>query len=70
MAADDVAEAPAKPTGLQADATAGSLDVSVDWNDVAGASHYLVRWRVAGPGNTLNTGVEVQSSDTNITVDD
>ena len=61
---------PATPTGLQADVTSGSLDVSVDWDDVTGASHYLVRWRVAGPGNTLNTGVEAQSSDADITVDD
>ena len=44
--------------------------MSVDWGDVAGASHYRVRWRVAGPGNTLNAGVEVQSSSASITVDD
>ena len=61
---------PEKPTGLQADTTSGSLNVSVDWDDVTGASHYLVRWRVAGPGNKLNTGVEAQSSDASITVDD
>ena len=60
---------PAKPTGLQTDSTSGSLDVSLDWDDVTGASHYLVRWRVAGPGNKLNTGVEAQSSDASITVD-
>ena len=40
----------------------------MDWDDVTGASHYLVRWRVAGPGNSLNTGVEVYSSDATITV--
>ena len=62
--------APARPTGLKAEVTPGSLDMAVDWNDVAGASHYLVRWRVAGPGNKLNTGVEVQTSDVTITVDD
>ena len=61
---------PVKPTGLEATTQEGSLDVSVDWDDVDEAAHYLVRWRVAGPGNTLNTGVEVQSSDANITVDD
>ena len=61
---------PAKPTGLQADTQSGSLNVSLDWDDITGASHYLVRWRVAGPGNTLNNGVEVQSSDANIIVDD
>ncbi len=42
----------------------------MDWDDVDGASHYLVRWRVAGPGNKLNTGVEVQSSNISITVAD
>ena len=42
----------------------------MDWDDVDGASQYLVRWRAAGEGNTLNTGVEVQASDANITVDD
>ena len=44
--------------------------MSLDWDDVDGATHYLVRWRVAGPGNTLNAGVQVQSSDAGITVDD
>ena len=29
----------------------------------AGATYYKVYWRVAGPGNPLNAGVEVQSSD-------
>ncbi|MDE2802536.1 MAG: hypothetical protein OXK21_06625, partial [Chloroflexota bacterium] len=40
----------------------------MDWDDVPEASHYLVRWRVAGPGNQLNAGVEVQSSGAAITV--
>ena len=70
MAADDGAETPAKPTGLKADATSGSLKASVDWDDVTGASHYRVRWRVAGLGNVLNEGVGVQTSHTNIIVDD
>ena len=59
---------PAQPTGLRADAQSGSLSVAVDWDDVTGASRYLARWRVAGPGNPLNTGVEVYSSDATITV--
>ena len=68
--ADGGTEAPAKPTGLRADPETGSLDVSLDWDDVDGASHYWVRWRVAGPGNQLNEGVEVQSSEAEITVAD
>ncbi len=53
-----------------ADATPGSLSVFVDWDDLPSVTHYLVRWRVAGPGNRLNEGVEVQSSDANVGVDD
>ena len=64
------ASVPAAPTGLQIDATPGSLDVSLEWDDVDGANDYLVRWRVAGPGNTLNEGVRAASSDASITVDD
>ena len=41
----------------------------MDWDDVPGASNYLVRWRVAGPGNSLNTGEQAQSSNADITVD-
>ena len=59
---------PGRPTGLQVAAQPGSLDVSVDWNDVEGATSYLVRWRAAGPENDLNEGVEAQSSETTITV--
>ena len=61
--------APAKPTGLQAETEAGSLDMSLDWDDVVGATHYLVRWRSVDDGSKLNEGVEVQSSDAGITVD-
>ena len=64
------AEPPAGPTGLAVETEQGSLDVSVDWDDVGGASRYWVRWRVAGPGNQLNEGVEVQPSLASITVDD
>ena len=61
---------PARPTGLQLGTEPGSLNVSVDWDDVDGADSYLVRWRVAGPGNTLNEGVRTQSSAANIAVVD
>ena len=61
---------PASPEGLRASTETGSLDVSVDWSDVPGATHYLVRWRVAGPGNKLNTGGEVQASNAKITLAD
>ena len=59
---------PAKPAGLTATATAGSLDVAVDWDDVAGATDYLVRWRLRGPDQDLNDGVRPTSSETQITV--
>ena len=42
------------PTELEVATEEGSLDVSLDWDDVDGASEYWVRWRVAGPGNELN----------------
>ena len=61
---------PAVPTGLRVATTPGSLDASVDWNDAPGATHYKVYWRVAGFGNSLNEGVEAQSSDAGITVAD
>ena len=63
-------ETPAKPTGLSVDTAPDSLNVSLDWDDVSGAVHYWVRWRLAAPGNDLNEGVEVSSSDTDITVVD
>ena len=47
--AQTATEAPAKPTGLKVDPTAGSLAVSVDWDDVPGADEYEVRWRLHGP---------------------
>ena len=63
-------EPPAKPTGLQVSTQAGSLDVSVNWNDVDGADDYWVRWRTAGSGSELNEGLEVEESETELTVDD
>lgn len=61
-------EAPARPAGLRVATEQGSLGVSLDWDDVAGAARYWVRWRMAGPGNTLNPGVETTSSQADITV--
>ena len=64
------AQPPERPTGLRVVTDAGSLDVSLDWKDVAGADEYLVRWRLSGPGHKLNAGVKVVSSGASITVDD
>ena len=47
---------PARPTGLSAETEPGSLEVSLDWDDVDGATQYLVRWREAGAGKELNAG--------------
>ena len=69
-AQDDGTQPPARPGGLEIATEAGSLDVSVDWDDVDGANSYLVRWREAGPGNKLNEGVRPTSSSTEITVAD
>ena len=55
--AEDGSQTPARPAGLKISTQQGSLDVSVDWDDVANATSYLVRWREAGPGNPLNEGV-------------
>ena len=59
---------PAKPTGLSITTAQGSLDVSLDWDDVDGATRYLVRWRSVDNGEKLNKGVEVQSSEAIITL--
>ena len=48
---------PAEPGGLSITASPGSLEVSVDWDDVSGASYYWLRWRVSGSGSELNEGV-------------
>ena len=68
-AAQDGQQPPGQPTGLQITTEAGSLDVSLDWGDVDGADDYLVRWRQAGPGNPLNEGEEVTTSEATITVE-
>ena len=65
--ADDGDRLPA-PANLQVSTERGSLDVSLDWDDVQGADSYRVRWRVSGPGNQLNDGISVQSSNAVITV--
>ena len=66
--ADD-GQRPAKPTGLEITTEAGSLDVSLDWDDVDGADDFLVRWRQAGPGNPLSEGETVTTSEATITVE-
>ena len=60
---DPSAPIPDEPTGLSISATADSLEMSVDWDDVPGASYYWLRWRVSGPGNELNGGVVVLPSE-------
>ena len=59
---------PATPTGLTVSTTAGSLNAALDWDDAAGADDYLVRWRLAGPGQDLNDGVRPTSSATSVSV--
>ena len=61
---------PARPGGPSLDTEPGSLDVSVDWDDVDGADDYLVRWRRHGPGQELNEGVRTKSSEAEITMGD
>ena len=64
------AELPDAPSGLQVSIQPDSLTVALDWDDVAGATGYLVRWRLAGPDQELNEGLEVQASQADITVAD
>ena len=66
--ANDGTEAPAKPTGLRVATEPGSLGVSVDWNDVDGATSYWVRWRLFHPDHKLNEGVRLTGLSTDITV--
>ena len=61
---------PAKPEELAVHTEQSSLDVSLSWDEVNGASEYLVRWRVSGPGHELNEGIRVESSSAAITVAD
>ena len=64
------AQPPAKPTGLSVSTAQGSLDVSMDWDDVDGAAEYWVRWRFVQPEHRLNEGIRTGSSATTITVAD
>ena len=66
--ADGGQERPAKPAGLQLTTEPASLEVSADWDDVQGVTHYLVRWRQAGSEGNLNEGVPVESSEADITM--
>ena len=61
---------PPSPTGLSVDTEPGSLEVSVDWDDVPGASYYLVHLRADGPNKPLNEVGEFTSSTAQITVPD
>ena len=61
---------PAKPSGLRVATGVGLLAVGLDWRDVGGATHYLVRWRSVDSGERLNEGVETQSAAVTITVAD
>ena len=61
---------PARPARLRITAERGSLEVSLDWDDVEGADTYLVRWRSVDDGGKLNAGVEVETSQAGITVAD
>ena len=67
-AQDDGSGVPAKPEGLEVSTERGSLDVSVEWDDVDGAASYLVRWRTSD--GELNEGVEVETFNAAITVAD
>ena len=67
---DSETQVPGRPTGLSVATQQGSLDVSVDWDDVEGADDYLVRWRLPGPDQAMNEGVRPQSSEATITVAD
>ena len=68
--ADDTGSPPAEPTGLSVDTEQGSLDVSVEWDEVDGAADYWVRWRLFHPDHKLNEGVRVAASSAAFTVDD
>ena len=61
---------PARPTGLSVSTQPGSLDVSVDWDDVTGADSYKALWRPAGLSNSLNKSAKSKSSEIDITVAD
>ena len=53
---------PGEPTGLTTSAEAGSLYVSLDWDDVDGATEYRIRWRLDKSGFKLNNGATTGST--------
>ena len=61
---------PAQPAELRVATEPGSLAISLDWDDVDGAGRYWVRWRSVDTGEKLNDGIEVETSETIITVAD
>ena len=66
----DKPAAPAQPAGLRVATQQGSRDVSVAWDEVEKATHYLLRWRSVDNGGKLNEGVEKLSSSAAIKVAD
>ena len=68
VAPEPAPEPPSVPASVQVTTTAGSLDVSVNWDDVDDADSYLVRWRKDVQGTQMNVGVSVTTSDASITV--
>ena len=58
---------PGKPAGLQASTQPGSLEVSLDWNDVEGATEYAVSWRET-EDIRLHGKTRVEASEAVITV--
>ena len=61
---------PGRPAGLRVAVETGSLEVSLVWDDVAGAASYRVRWRPVKEGAKLNEGVMLETSEAAITVAD
>ena len=68
--AQESGDVPAKPAGLRITTEQGSLEVALDWDDVAGAASYRVRWRPVEDGAKLNEGVEVETSEAAVAVAD
>ncbi len=68
--ADAGSGTPAKPSGLRITTEPGSLDVTVNWDEVDGAASYWVRWRSVDNGEKLNAGVRLSDTGMDITVDD
>ena len=69
-AAADEDKVPTCPTGLQESTTTDSLDVSVSWDGLGGASEYWVRWRSVDSGGKLNQGLRISSTSASISIGD